>query len=176
MQYIHDFEIPINKYCENGQRNIYPEFSRCLICKAVTPMKKHGFYSRYAIVHGFCFRISIRRYWCRCCKQTVSVLPTLLLPYYQHSIEVIMSSLNNFFQKKKDRIVFYKQLVESHGKRFIKNIPRYISFFRDMDSQLIFNGDKKEKAIKLLEMICSFPKEAFAKRFFNHFDTCFMAN
>jgi len=175
VQHIHDFRISVKEYHEKGQDNQFPEFSTCPLCRAQAPLKKHGFYQRYAIVFRHCFRIFIRRYYCTQCKKTISVLPTLLLPYYQHSLEIIMSCLEDYFTRKKSRIPFYRQFVDSHGKRFLRNVPRYISFFRDLDRHIVFNGDRKEKAIKLLEMISSFPKEPFAKRFFNHFNTSFMA-
>ncbi|PKM79117.1 MAG: hypothetical protein CVU88_07445 [Firmicutes bacterium HGW-Firmicutes-13] len=86
-----------------------------------------------------------------------------------------MRCLEGFFLRKKNRIPFYRQLTEFYTRRFLKNVPKHISFFRDMDTLIVFSGDEHKKAIKLLEMINSFPKEPFSQRFFNHFRTSFMA-
>ncbi|GAW92734.1 hypothetical protein CHY_2517 [Calderihabitans maritimus] len=69
-----------------------------------------------------------------------------------------MRCLQEYFTGKKTHIPFYRQLKEFYGRRFLKNLPAVISFFRDMGERLTLTGGKKEKAIKLLEMIKAFPK------------------
>ena len=175
MQYIHDFKITVREYYQNGQSNDFPVFSICPMCNAHITLEKHGFYQRYAIISNKSYYIDIRRYYCSCCEKTLSILPSLLLPHFQYSLEVIMQCLKEFFQAKRNHIPFYRQLTEFYSRRFLKNIPRHISFFRDSTGPAVFSTDKYNKAIKLLEMINSFPKETFAKRFFDHYLTSFMA-
>jgi hypothetical protein len=49
----------------------------------------HGFYSRTLVDAGFDASIRVRRYLCRSCKRTVSLLPQFALPYLRFGITVI---------------------------------------------------------------------------------------
>jgi hypothetical protein len=49
----------------------------------------HGFYSRTLVDTGFDQSIRVRRYLCRSCKRTVSLLPQFALPYLRFGITVI---------------------------------------------------------------------------------------
>jgi hypothetical protein len=49
----------------------------------------HGFYSRTLVDTGFDESIRVRRYLCRCCKRTVSLLPQFALPFLRFGITVI---------------------------------------------------------------------------------------
>ena len=53
------------------------------------PLTAHGFYSRTVTDVEFDGFIRVRRYLCRCCKRTVSLLPEFALPYLRFSILVI---------------------------------------------------------------------------------------
>ena len=176
MQQIHEFGITLSEYHKRGKENEFPEVTSCPICHAQKPLEKHGFYTRNALLLKKDYRIPIRRYCCSSCQRTVSILPSFLLPYYQYSLSVIMDCLKQILAVKKKHVRFYRQLAELYRNRYLRNIPGILSFFRDTCSEtLIFCGDTHKKAIKLLEMIDSSPEETFAKRYFNHFRTSFMA-
>jgi hypothetical protein len=49
----------------------------------------HGFYRRTLVDGAFDGSIRVRRYLCRCCKRTVSLLPQFALPYVRFGITVI---------------------------------------------------------------------------------------
>jgi hypothetical protein len=49
----------------------------------------HGFYTRTLVDVEFDGSIRVRRYLCRCCKRTVSLLPEFALPYLRFGITVI---------------------------------------------------------------------------------------
>jgi transposase-like protein len=61
----------------------------CPQCQARQPLIAHGFYSRTLVDTGFDGSIRVRRYLCRSCKRTVSLLPEFALPYLRFSITVI---------------------------------------------------------------------------------------
>jgi len=52
-------------------------------------MVGHGFYRRTLADVGFDGSIRVRRYLCRSCKRTVSLLPEFALPYLRFSIAVM---------------------------------------------------------------------------------------
>jgi hypothetical protein len=52
-------------------------------------MTAHGFYCRTLVGVEYDESILVRRYLCRCCKRTVSLLPQFALPYLRFGITVI---------------------------------------------------------------------------------------
>lgn len=175
MQYIHDFNISVSKYAENGKLNNFPTFSSCLVCKAVGCLREHGFYERNTVLGSKAYRIVIRRYVCCDCGRTVSVLPNFLLPFFQYSLFSIVSCLTEILKEKKEQIPFYRQLSSFYSRRFIRNLGIIVSFFREIDLKEIFPEEEKKKAIKLMELISAFPKTTFSQRYFSQFQKSFMA-
>lgn len=62
---------------------------RCPLCQARSCLLAHGFYYRTLVHKGFDDSIPIRRYLCRDCRRTVSLLPDFALPYLRHSTVII---------------------------------------------------------------------------------------
>ncbi|SRR6266566_2061209 len=58
-------------------------------CQARCPLLAHGFYSRTLVDVAFDGTIPVRRYLCRFCKQTVSLLPNFALPYLRFGLSLI---------------------------------------------------------------------------------------
>jgi len=56
-------------------------------------MLGHGFYRRTLVNAGFDGSIRVRRYWCRSCRRTVSLLPEFALSYLRFSVSVIAAFL-----------------------------------------------------------------------------------
>lgn len=61
----------------------------CPQCQAKRSPAAHGFYSRTLVDVEFEGTIRVRRYLCRECKRTVSLLPEFALPYLRFSVLVI---------------------------------------------------------------------------------------
>jgi len=61
----------------------------CPQCEQKRPLTAHGFYSRMLVDGGFDGSIRVRRYLCRACGRTVSLLPEFTLPYIRFGISVI---------------------------------------------------------------------------------------
>jgi hypothetical protein len=62
---------------------------RCPLCQARSCLLAHGFYYRTLVHIEFDDWIPVRRYLCRLCRRTVSLLPDLALPYLRHSTVII---------------------------------------------------------------------------------------
>jgi hypothetical protein len=89
MQILHPFLGSLPQYTEaiSDPDRYRPEY--CPQCKAPQPLTGHGFYSRSLIDGAFDGVIRVRRYLCRCCKRTISLLPEFVLPYLRFSVSVI---------------------------------------------------------------------------------------
>jgi len=61
----------------------------CPQCQARCPLVAHGFYSRTLVDVRFDGTIRVRRYLCRLCRRTVSLLPDFALPYLRFGLSVI---------------------------------------------------------------------------------------
>jgi len=64
-------------------------------------LKKHGFYKRYLILLLFAGMILIRRYICKECGRTVSLLPSFAHPGRAYGIEPAVHALSEFYTKGK---------------------------------------------------------------------------
>src|SRR5215469_2300061 len=85
-------------YQAQGKRHDFPDLTNdlCPQCKA-DYLRKHGFYGRYLIAPDFEGEIIIRRYYCRSCKRTVSLLPSFCHPRRTYSVLVIYRLLSAFY-------------------------------------------------------------------------------
>jgi transposase-like protein len=80
VQILHPFSGSIQEYEEEiaDPRRYRPD--RCPQCQAAHELIAHGFYRRTLVDRRFDGSIRVRRYLCRSCKRTVSLLPQFALP------------------------------------------------------------------------------------------------
>jgi transposase-like protein len=93
MQILHPFRGSLQQYAEaiSGPDRYRPDY--CPQCEAQQPLVGHGFYSRTLVDGTWEGVIRVRRYLCRACRRTVSLLPEFALPYLRFSISVIAAFL-----------------------------------------------------------------------------------
>lgn len=89
MQILHPFAGSIQQYAEEIADPDRYRPTHCPQCQSQHSLTAHGFYSRTLVDAGFDGSIRVRRYLCRSCKRTVSLLPEFALPYLRFSISVI---------------------------------------------------------------------------------------
>ncbi len=89
MQILHPFAGSIQHYLEAMTDVDRYRPDHCPQCEARQPLTGHGFYRRTLADLAFEGIIRVRRYLCRCCKRTVSLLPEFALPWLRFSIAVI---------------------------------------------------------------------------------------
>lgn len=89
MQILHPFAGSIQEYLEEISDPDRYRPDHCPQCGAKEPLAGHGFYSRTLVDCAFDGVIRVRRYLCRLCKRTVSLLPEFALPWLRFSITVI---------------------------------------------------------------------------------------
>jgi len=89
VQILHPFAGSIQEYAEEiGDPSRYRP-DHCPLCQAAHGLTAHGFYHRTLVDAGFDGSIRVRRYLCRLCRRTVSLLPQFALPYLRFSVTVI---------------------------------------------------------------------------------------
>ncbi|MDR0324346.1 MAG: DUF6431 domain-containing protein [Treponema sp.] len=109
-------------------------------------LRKHGYYERHLITVGFEGRIKIRRYRCRDCKKTVSLLPSFCHPKRTYGTEIIIKSLNEFYNKiltvfavimnilKTTGVDCSRQLLLHYRRRIEQNLNVLIMTLTDIQS------------------------------------------
>src|SRR5437899_12568643 len=89
MQILHPFA---GSFQSNDEEISDPHLYRpdhCPQCEAKHPLTVHGFYCRTLVDAAFDGVIRVRRYLCRSCKRTVSLLPEFAFPWLRFSVSVI---------------------------------------------------------------------------------------
>jgi len=89
VQILHPFEGSVQQYSEAVVDSDRFRPDHCPQCQAKRPLTAHGFYTRTLVDEEFDGLIRVRRYLCRCCQRTVSLLPEFALPYLRFSITAI---------------------------------------------------------------------------------------
>ena len=89
VQILHPFAGSIKQYAEQLADPDPHRPNRCPQCQTQHSLIAHGFYSRTLVDARFDGSIRVRRYLCRCCQRTVSLLPEFALPYLRFSVSVI---------------------------------------------------------------------------------------
>lgn len=93
MQILHPFCGSIEDYQEQLSDPDRYRPRSCPQCQVHHPLIAHGFYTRTLIDQAFDGIIRVRRYLCRSCQRTVSLLPEFALPYLRASIAMIAAFL-----------------------------------------------------------------------------------
>ncbi len=89
MQILHPVHGSIQQYLQEISDPQRCRPHSCPQCQARRPLTAHGFYCRTLVDVAFDGVIRVRRYLCRLCKRTVSLLPDFALPYLRFSLSVI---------------------------------------------------------------------------------------
>ena len=89
MQLLHPFVGSLQQYAAVLADPDRYRPARCPQCDARQPLIAHGCYRRTLVDEGFDGIIRVRRYLCRSCRRTVSLLPEFILPFLRFSLSVI---------------------------------------------------------------------------------------
>jgi Domain of unknown function (DUF6431) len=89
VQILHPFAGSIQQYDDEIADPDRYRPDHCPQCEAHQPLTAYGFYCRTLADVQWDKSIRVRRYLCRCCKRTVSLLPAFALPYLRFGIPVI---------------------------------------------------------------------------------------
>ena len=89
MVIVAEFHCPVQVYVDHFSQLDFPRPEACPHCQAVHLLIGHGFYLRQPITPTAVFQVYIKRWRCKVCRHTVSLLPSFLLRYRHYLLEVI---------------------------------------------------------------------------------------
>lgn len=93
MQILHPFAGSPQQYAEHILDPDRHRLQHCPQCQARQPLWAHGFYCRTLVEMGWEGTIRVRRFLCRVCRRTISLLPQFALPYLRFSVVIVCQFL-----------------------------------------------------------------------------------
>jgi len=93
MQILHFFAGSPQQYAEHILDPDHDRLQHCPLCQARQPLWAHGFYCRTLVEMGWEGSIRVRRFLCRVCRRTISLLPQFALPYLRFGVVLIWQFL-----------------------------------------------------------------------------------
>ena len=170
MQVMVDVQMSPQQYVEHYEGIEWPVLEVCPVCGAHARLQGHGSYSRNALPTGETeLVVVIHRLLCPVCRKTVSLLPSFLLPRFQHTARFVVESLLG-------KVKSYRELLRFHWRRFLKNANRVLAFLRDLGMRERLPEGRKERAMKLLGSIETSGLETFSMLYHRLSLRGFMAN
>lgn len=162
MQILHPFAGSIQSYAEEiSDPNRYRP-DHCPQCEAKHPLTGHGFYRRTLVDAAFDGVIRVRRYLCRSCKRTVSLLPEFAFPWLRFSVSMIAlflvaRLLNGLTLVAAARAAAQTGMPYQRGqfwvRRFRKQAPTLSLALAPLAATTIAAADLVSKALRMLQSI-----------------------
>lgn len=90
MPIILDFGRTVQDYRAHFDQLSFPRPERCPACGACHVFVGHGFYLRQPKDQTQVYRIWLKRWFCKACHTTLSVLPSFLLRFRHYLLAVIL--------------------------------------------------------------------------------------
>lgn len=84
-----EFGCSVDEYVNHFPQLVFPRPEVCPHCHAVQLLIGHGFYRRRPITPTDVYCVWIKRWLCKACRHTLSLLPSFLLSYRHYLLDVI---------------------------------------------------------------------------------------
>ena len=91
MAIVTDFGPDVQVYVTQFAIHIFPRPAVCPHCQACDTLIGHGFYRRHATDGKHACRLWIKRWYCKACQHTTSLLPSFLLRFRHYLLSVIQA-------------------------------------------------------------------------------------
>jgi hypothetical protein len=89
MVIVTEFGCPVHEYAARFPQLVFPRPAVCPNCHAVQLFIGHGFYLRKALSPTQVFLVYLKRWYCKACHHTLSLLPSFLLRFRHYLLEVM---------------------------------------------------------------------------------------
>ena len=91
MVIVTEFHCLVHEYGEHFSQLAFPRPTVCPQCQAVDLFIGHGFYLRKPVSPTQVYLLQIKRWYCKACQHTLSLLPSFLLRFRHYLLDVIQS-------------------------------------------------------------------------------------
>ncbi|MGL6107934.1 DUF6431 domain-containing protein [Romboutsia sp.] len=98
----------IQRIIKNSEEDFYQVINGCANCNYAGNLHRHASYYRTVICKEITARVKIQRVICPVCRKTHALIPSDLIPYFQHTLETVVMLLEMLIVKKK----YYTRIIE----------------------------------------------------------------
>lgn len=180
---IADFPNFIQRVIRNSEDDFYHTIHGCRQCGYGGNLHRHASYHRNIICKEVTAKIKIQRVICPDCRKTHAIIPSDLIPYFQHTLETIIKLLK-IINVKKDSYTkvlnYYRKFnlsfslgdITLYVKRFKKNIPILCYYFRIYCN--VFLPPSASEA-SVLNALSAFELNIFNSDYFNKMPSYFLS-
>jgi transposase-like protein len=99
MVIVTEFGCLVHEYVERCASLVFPRPSECPQCRVVDTLIGHGFYERKALSPTQAHVLRIKRWYCKACQRTISLLPSFVLRFRHYLLDVIQSVVVTRFEE-----------------------------------------------------------------------------
>jgi hypothetical protein len=128
MPIVLDFGCSVQDYVAHFARLVFPRLDSCPCCGQPGCLIGHGYYERQALDQAEVFRLKIKRWLCKACRQTTAVLPSFLLRFRHYVLAVIDQALTARFELAASWQAVC-QLVAQDGLPALRTLVRWCRSF-----------------------------------------------
>lgn len=118
MQIIHMMSCTAQEYVSGALQKLIRSPEQCPHCSGSRVLHALGYYGRY--LSGIVGKITIRRFRCRYCRGTVSMLPSFIQPYrflQNHLFDMFMDG------RRQSDTARWQELLQRYSRQFRREIP-----------------------------------------------------
>lgn len=174
----------IQRIINNSADNFYHTVTGCSSCGYGGNLHRHGTYQRNIISSEITTVISIQRVICPECSKTHAIIPSDLIPYFQHTLKTITLLFELIHLKK----LSYSKIIKAfknfnlsfstahiylYLKRFKENINNITYYFRVYCN--IFHDPPVSEAVVLESITNNYSLEVFNSNYFLSSNSYFLS-
>lgn len=100
MVIVTEFGCNVQTYIKEFKHLCFPRPKVCIHCQAVDLCIGHGYYTRKPLDQQKAYVIQIKRWLCKGCQHTISLLPSFLLRHRHYVLEAIQQVVVTRFEKQ----------------------------------------------------------------------------
>lgn len=125
-----EFGCDVQTYMKEFKHLHFPRPKKCMNCQAVDLCIGHGYYTRKPLDQQKAYVIQIKRWLCKGCRCTISLLPSFLLRHRHYVLEVIQQVVVTRFEKQ-DSWSQVSQRCSEEGAPSERTIKRWSQSFSE---------------------------------------------
>jgi len=174
----------IQRILKNSEENFYHVIHGCSNCGYGGNLHRHASYQRNVICKSVTARIRIQRVICPDCRKTHALIPSDLIPYFQHTIETIIKLLELINIRKhsyskiitsfrKFNLSFSEGHISLYVKRFNTNMCKIEYYFRVFNN--IFLAPSGSGAVIITKFIDNFNLQSLNTDYSSRMDSYFLS-
>lgn len=173
----------IQRVIKNSEDDFYNIVQGCRQCGYAGNLHRHASYYRNIICKEIITKVRIQRVICPSCRKTHAIIPSDLIPYFQHTLETIVRLLEFIIAKKasySQLLKVYKCInlsfelghVNLYMKRFKSNCNRITYYYRVFCNTFL---EPSASEADILKKMIALETKSFNKDYFDKINTYFLS-